>query len=155
MVQRSGSEREGQKDEEKSLGRYVADDWKQMLAAVSREEMMIQKVIYPLKKEKQKWPSISKGKTEKGISHPPLKRKIMKARPVCMSHGQDRCSWKNAVIINIYWKDCRALKSYHKKERQIMQMLSVIIIISCYYFNITSFAIPPFSMTRSIWKVED
>jgi len=57
-----------------------------MLAAVSREKMMIQKVIYPLKKEKQKWPSISKGKTEKDISYPPLKRKIMKANPVCVSH---------------------------------------------------------------------
>lgn len=36
-MHRSGSERKGQKDEEKSLGRYVGDDWKQMLVAVRRD----------------------------------------------------------------------------------------------------------------------
>lgn len=33
-MRRSGSEGQGQRDEEKILGRYVEDDWKQMRRAV-------------------------------------------------------------------------------------------------------------------------
>lgn len=62
---RFGSERKGQKDEEKNLGKYVGDDWNQMLAASRGEKMIILKVIYPLKTEKQKLNSLiyPEGKT--------------------------------------------------------------------------------------------
>lgn len=64
-MHRSGSERKGQKDEEKSLGRYVEDDWKQMLAAVKgeaerRDDNSESYLFFKDGETEIKWPSQSK-----------------------------------------------------------------------------------------------
>lgn len=65
----SGSKRKGQKDKEKSLRRYVEDDWKQMLAAVRGEaERNDDSEGYLSLKDGEteiKWLSLSRGKDRK------------------------------------------------------------------------------------------
>ena len=79
-VHRYGSERKGQRDEEKSLGRYVEDDWKQMLAAVGeeaerRDEDSEGYVSFKVRETEIEWPSLCRGKDWKHISYPFLNKK--------------------------------------------------------------------------------
>lgn len=75
-----------------------------MLAAVSQEEMMILKVIYPLKIENQKWPSVSKGKDWEEYLLSTFEEKNHEVKPI-MSIPQgwiDPLSNKKHITANKY-----------------------------------------------------